>query len=263
MLARLPLFKEFSQTFRLLTGQTPSYVELASEIEGLPPDFRDFDHPDLPAAPLAFPPSPILISQANLLQEYVVPIVVRKKPVGFLRSGFFLVSGNIPEREHPKDLPSHTPRCRPERFVAVGTLLSIMAEVIGVRLQEQGHDLGNGVPSPVKRAVSIIRQQSREPLTLGAVGREVGVSANYLTEMLTKHTGRSFRRHLTECRIEDAQNLLKATKLTIGEIAFAVGFQSLSQFNRSFRSLTGFSPSQFRKKHGSEKNGECPSDIFP
>jgi len=258
------MFQDLAETFRKLTGQTPIFVESANEIHGLPQSIREACNAPFPDAEVALPLDPILISQADLLQEYIVPVAVGKKPLGFLRSGCFLVTGNVPVQDLPKSWPSHTPRCAPERFEAVGKLLALMAEVISSRLRENGHDLGSGVPSPVKRAVAIIRQQSRENLTLGAVGREVGVSANYLTEMLSKHTGRSFRRHLTECRVEDAQNLLRSTKLTIGEIAFAVGFQSLSQFNRSFRAMAKASPSQYRKQiRAASQEDSLPQNVFP
>jgi AraC-like DNA-binding protein len=42
--------------------------------------------------------------------------------------------------------------------------------------------------------------------------------------------------------------LLREEQPTITEIAFEVGFQSLSQFNRTFRALTGMAPGEFRRK---------------
>ena len=47
-------------------------------------------------------------------------------------------------------------------------------------------------------------------------------------------------------RIEKAKNLLQDSRWRISGVAFEVGFQSLSQFNRSFRRIEGQSPKQYR-----------------
>jgi len=47
-------------------------------------------------------------------------------------------------------------------------------------------------------------------------------------------------------RIEKARNLLQNPNLRISEVAFEVGFQSLSQFNRAFKRIVGKSPCHFR-----------------
>jgi transcriptional regulator GlxA family with amidase domain len=49
-------------------------------------------------------------------------------------------------------------------------------------------------------------------------------------------------------RFENARNLLRDSNLRVSEIAFAVGFQSLSQFNRVFKKLAGKSPTEFRRE---------------
>ena len=49
-------------------------------------------------------------------------------------------------------------------------------------------------------------------------------------------------------RVEKARNLLQNPKLRISEIAFEVGFQSLSQFNRTFKEVVGEAPRDYRVK---------------
>jgi AraC-like DNA-binding protein len=49
-------------------------------------------------------------------------------------------------------------------------------------------------------------------------------------------------------RIEKAKNLLLNPNLRISEIAYEVGFQSLTHFNRVFRKITGQSPTDYRDK---------------
>jgi AraC-like DNA-binding protein len=62
-------------------------------------------------------------------------------------------------------------------------------------------------------------------------------------------TGINFVDYIARTRTEKARELLENSNLRISEIAFAVGFQSLSQFNRVFKKLTRQSPSQSRMIH--------------
>ena len=74
------------------------------------------------------------------------------------------------------------------------------------------------------------------------------VSTFYFCKIFKKVTGMTFTEYLGRVRVEKAKNLLLNPHLRISEIAYAVGFQSLTHFNRVFRELTGQSPTDFRKK---------------
>ena len=66
--------------------------------------------------------------------------------------------------------------------------------------------------------------------------------------MFKKATGLTFTDYLGRVRVEKAKNLLLNPHLRVSEIAYTVGFQSLTHFNRVFRKLTGESPTDFREK---------------
>jgi transcriptional regulator GlxA family with amidase domain len=55
-------------------------------------------------------------------------------------------------------------------------------------------------------------------------------------------------KRLARVRAERAHTLLRETHQPVTEIAFACGFQSLSQFNRTFRTQFGQSPTQARQR---------------
>jgi AraC-like DNA-binding protein len=55
--------------------------------------------------------------------------------------------------------------------------------------------------------------------------------------------------HVSERRIERAQDLLRATNLTVTEVCFAVGYSSLGSFSSRFRALVGESPSDFQRRY--------------
>jgi AraC-like DNA-binding protein len=61
-----------------------------------------------------------------------------------------------------------------------------------------------------------------------------------------KATGINFTDYVSRVRIEKAKNLALNPNLRISEIAFEVGFQSLTHFNRVFKRITGVSPTSYR-----------------
>ena len=64
-----------------------------------------------------------------------------------------------------------------------------------------------------------------------------------------KTYGRTPARYLTERRVERAQDLLRATNLTVTEVCHAVGFSSLGSFSSRFRELVGETPSEFQRRY--------------
>ncbi|GAA1479810.1 hypothetical protein GCM10009624_02500 [Gordonia sinesedis] len=88
-----------------------------------------------------------------------------------------------------------------------------------------------------------------EPLTLGELAAVAGISKYHFQRLFTVTYGVSPAQHLSRRRIERAQDLLRATNLTITEICVAVGFASLGSFSSRFRELVGESPSEFRLRY--------------
>jgi AraC-like DNA-binding protein len=108
-------------------------------------------------------------------------------------------------------------------------------------------------PWEVWKARKFIHERSDEKLSLTRVAGSVNMSANYLSEKFKQVTGVNFVDYISRIRIEKALELLQHRHLGISEIAFTVGFQSLSQFNRVFKNLTGQSPTQFRSADAEKK----------
>ncbi|MCR5161854.1 MAG: AraC family transcriptional regulator [Lachnospiraceae bacterium] len=86
-----------------------------------------------------------------------------------------------------------------------------------------------------------------EQLTLEWAADYVGFSKYHFHRLFKDYTGITFHDHLINKRIQIAQSLL-STDLSITEIAFRSGFTNSSSFGRVFRSQTGMSPSDFRKR---------------
>lgn len=101
-------------------------------------------------------------------------------------------------------------------------------------------------PVQIWRARKFIQEHLAEELSLRRLAKAVNINPNYLSEKFRQVTGVNFVEYVARTRFENACDLLRNTNQRISEIAFAVGFQSLSQFNRVFKKLAKKSPTQYR-----------------
>lgn len=82
--------------------------------------------------------------------------------------------------------------------------------------------------------------------TVRYCGENLGVSPNYLSDLLKKETGRNAQDHIHTFIIEKAKTLLLSTNNTVSEIAFGLGFEYSQHFSRLFKSKTGMTPKEYR-----------------
>jgi AraC-like DNA-binding protein len=129
---------------------------------------------------------------------------------------------------------------------SVVKLLSIFAEHLSmvsnqIVMQEQ-----NAEPPIITRAKQFIAEHQTEEISLEQVAKSVHTSKFYFCKMFKKATGINFTDYLSRVRTERAKNLLLNQNLRISEIAYEVGFQSLTHFNRVFKRILGQSPTDYR-----------------
>jgi AraC-like DNA-binding protein len=103
-------------------------------------------------------------------------------------------------------------------------------------------------PANIWKARQFIEQHCDEHISLGKVARSVNANPTHFSEKFKQVTGTNFVDYVARTRFDRAKKLLQNADVPISEIAFAAGFQSLSQFNRVFKKLSGQSPTQYRLK---------------
>ena len=114
-------------------------------------------------------------------------------------------------------------------------------------------------PVEIWKARKFIHAHLDEELSLTKVAQFVNISPNYLSEKFKQVTGMNFVNYIARERVGKARELLQDPERRISEVAFAVGFQSLSQFNRVFKKLAGKSPTQYRAGSAAQiKSGKPP-----
>ena len=125
-------------------------------------------------------------------------------------------------------------------------LLAIFAQHLSMVSNQVVVQQENAEPPVIARAKQFINEHQTEDLSLGQVAKAVNMSTFYFCKMFKKITGINFTDYLSRVRIEKAKNLLLNPNLRISEIAYEVGFQSLTHFNRVFKKIIGQSPTQYR-----------------
>ena len=106
--------------------------------------------------------------------------------------------------------------------------------------------LGNPV---LDRTIAYIQSHLSEKLTVEDIAASAGYSASYFSHMFAAETGMSPYQFVVKSRVEQAQQLLKTTRLTVQEIAFQCGFNSAANFCYTFRKMAGLSPNEYRSHH--------------
>ena len=82
--------------------------------------------------------------------------------------------------------------------------------------------------------------------TVKYVADKLNISPNYLSDMLRTLTGQNAQQHIHNKLIERAKEALTTTSLSVGEIAYRLGFEHRQSFNKLFKNKTNVSPLEFR-----------------
>lgn len=98
----------------------------------------------------------------------------------------------------------------------------------------------------VDRLAQFVDDRLGEPLTLDDLAREACLSTFHLARSFKNTTGMTPHEFVTARRLHRAVDLLLHTKLSVPELAYAVGYTNLSHFRRLFRRHVGATPAHLR-----------------
>ncbi len=208
---------------------------------------------------------PQTIGCPNGLSDTAVPVRLGDRVIGFLQTGqifrkrpseaqFERAARQVAEWGVDVDVELlrqayFATRVVPARqHEAIVKLLNIFAQHLSMLSNQVVVQHENAEPPVIARAKEYIQEHQTENLRLGHVAKACNTSTFYFCKRFKKVTGINFTDYLSRVRIEKSKNLLLNPNLRVSEIAFEVGFQSLTHFNRVFKKILGQSPTEYRSQ---------------
>lgn len=101
--------------------------------------------------------------------------------------------------------------------------------------------------SRMNQVMQFLLENRFRKITLEQAASIANLTKEAFCRFFKLRTRKTFTQYLIQLRINEAQKLLQETEMDISQIAYQVGFENLSYFNRSFKSIVGISPREFRK----------------
>lgn len=206
---------------------------------------------------------PCTLTCAYGLCETIVPVKLGTQALGFLQTGHVMRRkptatafqsayrkavelGADLDKAKARDAFFSTPVVSQKKLDSVAGLRAIFADHLSMKSNQIAVQTANAEPPVITKAKEFIREHHTEDLSLGQVAAAVHTSLFYFCKLFRKVTGTTFTEFVSRTRVEKAKNLLLNPNLRISEIAYEVGFQSLTHFNRVFKKVTGASPTEYR-----------------
>jgi AraC-like DNA-binding protein len=203
------------------------------------------------------------------LTETAIPVKLGSEIIGYLRIGQVL--RHMPAKSDATKVSRELERCGlrftreirkaweknplilPDKYNAIVRLLTFFADQLSALSNQLMMEKNNAEPPVVLKAREYIGKHKNEELSLANVAKAAGASVFHFCKVFHKATGLKFTDYLGRVRLEEARTRLLNPNQRISEIAYDVGFQSLTQFNRTFKRVFGQSPTKFRARLSSGK----------
>jgi len=197
------------------------------------------------------------------LSDTAVPVHLGEKTIGYLQTGQILLRapnkgqfqkiarqilewGVTVDADDLENAYFQSKVLTPVQYQAMIKLLEIFAQHLSALSNQIAMQEANSEPPIIVRAKEFIEKHKSDAISLSEVARALNVSTFYFCKLFKKATGINFTEYLSRVRIEKAKNLLLNPNLRVSEIAYEVGFQSLTHFNRVFLRIVGRSPTAYR-----------------
>ena len=195
----------------------------------------------------------------------VVPVRARDVVIGFLHTGQIFQARPTPAQfqrtlQWVRRLGLHvdgqtlkkayfeTKVLSPARYQGCLRLLSIFARHLSLRATQIQARQEFMEPPIIARAKEFVRRYSMDAISLSDVAAACGASPSHLCKLFKRATGTNLFAHVTDVRVDRAKNLLTDPTLLVSSIAYDVGFQSITHFNRVFKERVGKSPTEYRRR---------------
>ena len=107
----------------------------------------------------------------------------------------------------------------------------------------------------IKEAMGFIDQNYQRDVSVEEIAAASGLNRSYFSKLFKETMGFSPQQYLIQYRMTKAAELLKGSRIPVGEVARSVGYENQLHFSRAFKNTYGISPSQYRAKHFVQSGG--------
>jgi AraC-like DNA-binding protein len=127
---------------------------------------------------------------------------------------------------------------------------------LNARFNELGFELigdrKSRIIEQVKNTVVQLIHHSEEPPKANLsdqLAQQIGLDYSYISNLFTQVEGITIEQYAITQRVERAKELLVYDEYSLSEIAFRLHYSSASHFTRQFKKVTGFTPSELKKRN--------------
>lgn len=102
----------------------------------------------------------------------------------------------------------------------------------------------------MQKAIEYIKENYATDLNMAVVSNHISMNYSLFSFTFKQYTGTNFVNYLKNIRVGEAKKLLTETDMKVNEISQAVGYDHEKHFMKTFKSITGLTPSQYRNNLG-------------
>jgi AraC-like DNA-binding protein len=185
---------------------------------------------------------------ARGVKRLLQPIFTEKHGISFtlrseqslqLKQSFNRISRELKEQDRDSDAVLQ---------LSVLEILIQTGRFKALRAEEQSFIEKTSVLWSVQETIAYIHEHYDQPLSLEDLAGRCGFNPSYFSRVFKEESGTALFEYINRLRIKGACLLLRNSNMSILEIAFAVGYNNVSFFNRYFKRIHLMSPGQYRKK---------------
>lgn len=129
----------------------------------------------------------------------------------------------------------------------IGWIINLFTELARVYSERKTNRPARPAKPEMAEIIVFIRE-NYATVTLSETAKTFSYSPSYLSYLIKKETGQTFKEIVRDFRIESACNFLKNTQLTLEQISEILGFQDGFYIAKVFKQRYGISPSEYRKR---------------
>ena len=124
-----------------------------------------------------------------------------------------------------------------------GLLLAMVSLILeDITFSEKNNRIAN-----IGKIIDFCNNHFKEKISLNTLSKEIGISRSHISHTFSERIKMNFRDYINSLRIKHSVRLMNSGNMTITEIAYESGFESIRTINRVFKQYYNMSPSEYRK----------------